>query len=154
GEDTTHRQVREQLEKLQKELARGKRADNGGQRQWTDKDQKDLENLTVRYRDLCLMDNPTAREEINDKAARIQGLQESLKDVVLAAPSRDRRRQADELAADLGKEMARLETAARPIPALVEGDTLLDAEGKAFPTVAVVALDLLGMIDKKQGRAL
>src|SRR5262249_336000 len=72
GEDSTHAVVRLHLEQLQKELVRGKRPDNGGERPWNDKDQKDLETLMIRLRDLSLMAHPTARVQINNTVANIQ----------------------------------------------------------------------------------
>ncbi|MBI1918606.1 MAG: c-type cytochrome, partial [Planctomycetes bacterium] len=140
GEDSTRALVRLHLEQMQKELVRGKRPAPGGERAWTDKDQKDLENLTIRHRDLSLMAHPTAREQINDTTARIQVLHERI---------HHDRAAARDLGGDLDKEMAALEKAARPAPRLVEGKTLLDEQGKPVPISEVPATG-----DGKRGRVL
>src|SRR5262245_16792342 len=61
-EDSTRALVRRHLEQMQEELIDGKRRlPDVGERAWTEKDQKELENLTIRFRDLSLMAHPTER---------------------------------------------------------------------------------------------
>src|SRR5262249_54105591 len=109
------------------DLKNGKRRPLDGERPWNDKDQKELDALTIRLRDLSLMAHPTARDTINESIARIQDLQDRLR----------HQRGAAGLADELKKEMEALAGVARPMPALDNGMTLLDEQGKPVPVSEV-----------------
>src|SRR5262249_40839980 len=83
--------------------------------------------LTIRLRDLSLMAHPTARDTINETVTRIQDLQDRLR----------HQRGAAGLADELKKEMEELARVARPMPALDNGKTLLDEQGKPVPVSEV-----------------
>ena len=163
GEDTTRAAVRKQIEDLHKKLKRFADLQSRGQlgnkekaeldrlsRSFV-KDRKDLDKLTVRWRDLSLMSLPSNAKVINDQAEALQGLHERIYDIqTMFDKLRTLKKDADErdkllkdieegrkVFGELQGAMSRAIAASKPLPPVAKAENLVAENGQPFSATTV-----------------
>ena len=144
GEDSTRAVTRKEMERLYQKLKRLHGSAAGGRAPSKDeigrlkrelpRDKKNLDKLTVRYRDLSLMSRPTNAREINDLVEELQGLNAVVTDERLSEAEVSKT--FDRIEGKTGI-MSRLQTLSVPLPSVRTAKELIGEDGRPFPVSEV-----------------